>query len=329
MIKTLKTSYKLTRREPDNYITEEQRHFLPDLEVMIRASHIRLFSNATVVQFFLYNKWSLASDYCLTKSITTQKKVKALIKRLTFKKRKIEQAVWALDQWSFGYFHWITEVLPRILTAKQSGFEYPVLFPKNAHKNLYFEDSIAALQIDPHYYSLIERVQIKKLIAPSHFQPAQFDPAHIIMVRDCFRKHDLQVKPNLPGKRIYISRTIAQRRFVRNEGELEVLLAKFGFETIYMEKLSFREQRYLMANTSILISNHGAGLTNMIFMPDKATIIELKANADDINNCFFNLARALDHHYYYTINPADNTSIQKANITVDIPKLNQLLTRLV
>jgi capsular polysaccharide biosynthesis protein len=329
MNKLLKTSFKLTRRAPENFIMEEERHFLPDFEIIIRESHIRLFSNATVVQFFVFNKWSLATAYCLSRKITPKKKLKALIKRLTFKKRKIQEAIWALDQWSFGYFHWLTEVLPRILTAKESGYDYPVLFPKNANKNLYFDDSVSALEIEPHYFSLKERVQVKNLIAPSHLQPAQFDPEQIKQVRNSFRQYDALEQNVSKSKRIYISRTIAQRRYVRNETELERVLSRFGFETVFMEKLSFQEQRKLMSETAFLISNHGAGLTNMIFMPDNATVIELKANADDINNCFFNLARALDHHYYYTINPGDNKLIQRANITVDVEKLNTLLTAII
>jgi capsular polysaccharide biosynthesis protein len=112
---------------------------------------------------------------------------------------------------------------------------------------------------------------------------------------------------------------------VVNEKELQEFLHQNGFITVFMENLSFFEQRKLMAETSILISNHGAGLTNMLFMKENSIIIELKSDSDDINNCFFNLARALDHKYYYTINSANDKRVQRANINVDFEALSNVL----
>jgi capsular polysaccharide biosynthesis protein len=324
----LKEAYLLKRKIPENYSLQDERHFLPDIEVTIKESHLKIFSKANIVQHYLFNGWTLETSYCLSRKINRKKKFNAFLKRLTFKKRKIQEAIWVLDQWSFGYFHWLTETLPRIIIAKESGYSFPVVFPENANRNLFFVDTIAALGIDSIFYNYKETIQLNTLVAPSHLQPAQCDPDQIKKVRDCFRNYDNAITSTGNKKRIYISRTIAQRRFIRNENELEKLLASFGFETIHMEKLSFSQQRKLMAETEVLISNHGAGLTNMIFLPENSTVIELKANADDINNCFFNLARALDHRYYYTINPSDNKMIQRANITVDLEKLQYFLTEL-
>jgi capsular polysaccharide biosynthesis protein len=80
-----------------------------------------------------------------------------------------------------------------------------------------------------------------------------------------------------------------------------------------------------MSETNIIISNHGAGLTNMIFMPDNSKVIELKPDANNINNCFFNLAIGLDHEYYYTINKGNNSDVQRSHITVDLEKLENIL----
>ena len=40
-----------------------------------------------------------------------------------------------------------------------------------------------------------------------------------------------------------------------------------GFETVYTEELSFAEQVRLFSETRCLVSIHGAGLTNLMFMP--------------------------------------------------------------
>lgn len=92
-----------------------------------------------------------------------------------------------------------------------------------------------------------------------------------------------------------------------------------------MEELSFEEQLKLMSQTRILISNHGAGLTNMIFMPNNGIVFELKGTANTINNCFFKLADALGLKYYYSMNNSSSNNIQKADIKVDIKQFISII----
>jgi capsular polysaccharide biosynthesis protein len=157
-------------------------------------------------------------------------------------------------------------------------------------------------------------------------RPSQFDPEQILAVREKFRSYDRY--PLKGGKFIYISRSKAARRKVINDDDLVTLILNSGGEVVYMEDHDFGGQRKLMSECSVLISNHGAGLVNMIFMPDQSTIIELKADASNVNNCYFNLARALGHKYYYTINKGNNPDIQKSDIVVNIENLAGLLKKL-
>lgn len=39
--------------------------------------------------------------------------------------------------------------------------------------------------------------------------------------------------------------------------------------------MSFQEQVSAMRNTTVLIGVHGAGLTNLLFLPDRAAIVEI------------------------------------------------------
>jgi capsular polysaccharide biosynthesis protein len=53
----------------------------------------------------------------------------------------------------------------------------------------------------------------------------------------------------------------------------------------------------------ILIGFHGAGLSNMMFMPKNAIIFEVIDTFNDVNlplcGYYHNLARIFEHHYYY------------------------------
>jgi hypothetical protein len=47
----------------------------------------------------------------------------------------------------------------------------------------------------------------------------------------------------------------------------------FDFQTIYAEDLSFEQQVKICSRARHLVSNHGAGLTNMLFMPQGASVL--------------------------------------------------------
>src|SRR5688500_19312228 len=55
--------------------------------------------------------------------------------------------------------------------------------------------------------------------------------------------------------------------------------------------LSFEEQVKLLSRARYVVSNHGAGLTNMLFMRDDTKVLELRHRSDYINNCYFILDR--------------------------------------
>ena len=111
--------------------------------------------------------------------------------------------------------------------------------------------------------------------------------------------------------------------------------------------LSFKEQVSIVFHAKCLISNHGAGLTNMLFMEADTAVLEFRHYEDTHNNCYFSLASALNIKYFYqtcqsdySINSNTPREIQKwskkdytladfnnwteythSNITVDLKKL--------
>lgn len=95
--------------------------------------------------------------------------------------------------------------------------------------------------------------------------------------------------------------------------------------------MSFKEQVALFSETSILLSNHGAGLTNMLFMPAGSNVIELRKKNDDHNNCYFSLASALNLKYYYQqCEPLNkDEDAYTANLIVEPSELSFLLKEVI
>jgi capsular polysaccharide biosynthesis protein len=119
--------------------------------------------------------------------------------------------------------------------------------------------------------------------------------------------------------KVYISRGKAQRRKITNEEEVIAVMKEFGFETIYFEDHSFEQQAKIAMNARYIVSNHGAGLTNMLFMGSGSSVLELRKRGDAHNNCYFALASALELKYFYQIcdpeNPGEDA--HRANLIVD------------
>ena len=60
----------------------------------------------------------------------------------------------------------------------------------------------------------------------------------------------------------------------------------------------------MFSQCSLLISIHGNALTNMLWMPEGSTVLEIRRSGDSHNNCYFSLASALGHKYYYVLAPS-------------------------
>lgn len=103
---------------------------------------------------------------------------------------------------------------------------------------------------------------------------------------DSFRRdaytHIINTSPptDIPPVITIISRS-TQTRVIEGEEEflrnIELIAAQFGLRvrTAKLEQLSLAEQVGIMRNTGLLMGIHGAGLTNLIYLPKTAGVLEL------------------------------------------------------
>lgn len=78
-----------------------------------------------------------------------------------------------------------------------------------------------------------------------------------------------------PIKKIYISRSKASKRRVTNEEKFNAFLESRGFTRIYMEDVPPLVQMAICANADVVISPHGAALTNTLFCRAGTKVIEI------------------------------------------------------
>ncbi len=236
--------------------------------------------------------------------------LKFILSNYLFRRRRLleRESVWAVDDWSAGYFHWLADVLPRLFTIREQLKDLVLLLP-HKYKGLEFVPAslkpftIAGLEyIDPG-----EVLFCRKLIVPTQTAPSgHYNEELIQEVRNLLVGFYASGPRETRGERVYISRNLAPKRRIFNEEEVIEVLRDFDFRVVRPEDHSFAEQVRIASRARCLVSNHGAGMTNMLFMVPGTNVLELRHATDRINNCYFTLASALNLNYFYQSCEAEN-----------------------
>jgi capsular polysaccharide biosynthesis protein len=243
------------------------------------------------------------------------------------------EALWITDYWSNEYFHWITDALPRLLVARDFVAGRDLLLPNRFRELKFLEPSLKPFGVDRiAYIPPRQGVRCERLLMPTSTAPTgNYNEGLVRNMRELFVRHfeDSSNRDSpVSSDKVYISRRRAGRRRVANEDEISSVLQEFGFVVVCMEDFAFERQVRILACAKYLVSNHGAGLTNMLFMPPGGRVLELRRVGDSHNNCFFALASALDLEYFYQLCPSGRHRLnpRSRDLIVDAPALRRTLT---
>lgn len=330
------------RRLPVNILPEDMNLFAHELRwnipetrliqlenVVIHRDGILTRGTKVLPQSFPHPTWTIA--WSKPKS-RLKRFIKQLIRGRLFERTAstIPAGIWVTDTWSEGYFHWMTDALPRLLAINDQIGEIPLLLPGHfATVNAVIQSLEPFGVRDVRFVNQPTRcgtLWMPTLTAPT----GNYNEPHINRLRELLRGF-FEAKVDYTGaERIYISRTQARKRKILNEVDCIRVLERHGFQTHHFEKYAFSQQASIAMNAKYLISSHGAGLTNMLFMQPQGSVLELRKRGDIHNNCYFALSSALDLHYYYqqcdAINPDEDAN--SADVLVDCELLDQNIQRM-
>jgi capsular polysaccharide biosynthesis protein len=240
-------------------------------------------------------------------------------------------ALWIADNWSAGYFHWLADTLPRLFLVRQHLKDWTLLLPHYARALPFVEPSLKPFGVDAvRYANQNEVFACRRLFVPTHAAP----PGHFNdgVIQDVRRVLVTAYggAGDAPDGRLYISRSAARRRKVSNEADVLGVLRRFGFRIMHAESCAFEEQVRAASGSRYLVSSHGAGLTNMLFMRPGSRVLELRYHGDKVSNCYFTMASALRLHYAYQTcaSPDPAEPAHTADLRVDVARLERNLERL-
>ena len=185
-----------------------------------------------------------------------------------------------------NYYHFLTEQIPEYLEAlgiAVSEFGSLTLLLPDTHHPLEAKLSSEARRRYPtlpvRYVQVSEKVLCKTVVS-FHVQRSSNwrSPANRKLLRHTTETMGLSrftSQNDRPFRRLFVSRCDAKRRRLLNESEVLLELSQLGFEHVTPGCLSFKDQVAVFSQAQIVAGPHGAGLTNLIFMPKGGATIEI------------------------------------------------------
>jgi capsular polysaccharide biosynthesis protein len=191
-----------------------------------------------------------------------------------------------------NYSHWLTRNLIKLclLEGQPEYAELPLLI--NADLSGYQREYLALLDIPEDRLIKVPRgsvVACRELVVPTQLRN------HPQMRRgiDWLRTRLAPYMDARPARnRIFVSRRENPVRVLLNESELERALRPFGFETVVPGKMTVREQVRAFSGADVIVAVHGAGLTNLLYAPAGARVVEIASGTIAKMDDFRQIARA-------------------------------------
>lgn len=188
-----------------------------------------------------------------------------------------------------NYYHFWHDTLPPLLLLHEPEVEaLGEIFVTFTRDLSPWRRQVIEAAIPP--WATLRRVDERSLVAspltvfPSPYRSKAFSPAIIEHLDSCGRA----LAPDLPRStstppsqrsasrdRLYISRRHANWRRALNEEALTRELRDRGFDVIHAEALAQAEQIRRFQGAEMVIGQHGAGLTNLLFAPPETRVLEL------------------------------------------------------
>jgi hypothetical protein len=247
-----------------------------------------------------------------------------MARRLGPTRRRRGRHLALVGPWSHNHFHWFLDLLPRLaLLPLDDEPQTPVVVP--ATISALQRESLERCGIAPGRlvaapaprFGLTPELSTDELWFPSLTGRTTGNPPSWVV--DWLRERLAPIGRAGRATRLYVSRADAALRRVVNEPEVEAELRRRGFETILPGTLSLAEQLERFAGAEAVVGAHGAGLVGT-FAAHDATIVEL-FEPSYVNGCFYALADAAGHDYWYLL----GADAGEGDIAVDLTSLRRTL----
>jgi len=202
--------------------------------------------------------------------------------------------------WSFGYYHWMCDVLTRLHTViPRLNPEVQVILP--SRMTAWQSRALELIGLPRNLWLPYTGKRPWKVENLFYASPVAMTGDHeeksLQWVRDTLWQRCLGGAPGRPGwRKLYLTRKNTWSRNVVNEGELFPLLQKSGFEIIDCAKLTFDEQVRTFSEAACVVGPHGAAFTNILWSPPGLKLLEV-FEPTAVRRCYWSMCQILGHHH--------------------------------
>ena len=242
------------------------------------------------------------------------------------------------------YFHWLVDVMPRIwLLREHSPYATPDRWYIGPLNHEMQRQMLALYGVTPDMClrDLGGVVTFEAAVCtafrftePLGTRPSYdsgihhrgWSAAFVNDIRERARRRHVAAVPPANAPHLYVSRADAMHRHTRNEAAVRVLVETRGFTVIERGRMTFEEQVRAFSGARIIVGTHGAGLTNVIWAPAGALLLELlPERLDDTGYRFLSALAGHRHHYLICRQFEHQHGPAFADIEVDVALLRSAL----
>jgi len=240
------------------------------------------------------------------------------------KRLKGTAAVLATGLGQRNYYHWTTEILPRLRLLEQTRANVDSYCIPRRHS--YHFESLLMMGIPRERIVSLGKythLQADTLMVPS------INRQEMTSVNAQFLHDRLAARYGSQGgpptsQKIYVARRRRGWRYVLNESELMARLTPMGFKRYYLEDVSMQEQVRLFRNASMVVGPHGSGLVNLVYCRPGTHVVEIGTPVRPSG-----LFQIIAHHrglrYVNYVGQAHDIRGAESNVKCDVSEIVRLI----
>ncbi|MCH6234325.1 glycosyltransferase family 61 protein [Cognataquiflexum rubidum] len=267
----------------------------------------------------------------------------------SIKDLEINEAYFLGGNGSFNYYHWMTEILPKmefIATNKGIEFSKNIIVSEGVKKVDSFQISLELsckhynfniIYINPKLY-----FRIKNLLIINKPSDILFNSKNILSdLSFCFyNKQSLSYvksllqnlkndKINLDSiDKVFLGRIEGSARSYNQSEVKKMLETEFNFKTIYLENYLLKEQIFIFNNAKIIVGPSGASWTNLIFCNSNCNLISWLPSNIRSFSAFSSIASNFDLNMEFIEAIPDKINNLHTSYKIKLDDLRDLLQRL-
>ena len=196
------------------------------------------------------------------------------------------------------YFHWMTDVLPRIKLILRAGYQLAQFdhILVTGIKKPFQKETLVAAGIPLNRCRILgpkaRGYYCENLTLPSlPSTPGVVPHSTVDYLKELF-----PVERSSAKRKIFVGRADAKHRILQHESEIRRQLALQGYEAYECEGASVAEQARLFHSAETIVAAHGAALTNLVFCEPGTTVLEL-FSPKYVNPCYRDTCIAANLRY--------------------------------